>query len=131
MSRLSFPEESMNISVSVPVYPTETREKVKYALENLFPTLQFIDSEEGFSASSQDKKVLDTVKMLLEKQRIRDTARDILIKTTRGNTLTMSLNKQAAYMGKVNFSNQCPLDPIVVSVTADDIQSVIRYLTGK
>ncbi|MBU7042848.1 MAG: hypothetical protein HXS47_04575 [Theionarchaea archaeon] len=121
----------MNISVSVPVYPTETREKVKQALENLFPTLQFIDSEEGFSASSQDKKVLDTVKMLLEKQRIRDTARDILIKTTRGNTLTMSLNKQAAYMGKVNFSSQCPLDPIVVSVTSDDIQSVIRYLTGK
>lgn len=121
----------MNISVSVPVYPTETREKVKQALENLFPTLQFIDSEEGFSASSQDKKVLDTVKMLLEKQRIRDTARDILIKTIRGNTLTMSLNKQAAYMGKINFSNQCPLDPITVSVTAGDIQSVIRYLTRK
>ena len=131
MSGISFPEESMNISVSVPVYPTETREKVKQALENLFPTLQFIDSEEGFSASSQDKKVLDTVKMLLEKQRIRDTARDILIKTIRGNTLTMSLNKQAAYMGKINFSNQCPLDPITVSVTAGDIQSVIRYLTRK
>jgi hypothetical protein len=121
----------MKLSVSVPVYPTETPEKIENALENLFPDLHFTSSDEGFSAGSENRAALTTMRMLLEKQRIRDTAREILLRHTRGTTLTFFLNKQAAYMGKINFSEECPLDPITVSITAQDIQSVIEYLCGK
>jgi predicted RNA binding protein with dsRBD fold (UPF0201 family) len=121
----------MKISVSVPVYPTETQEKIEKALENLFPDLHVTESDKGLSACSEDKTALNTLRKLLEQQRIRDTARDILVRHTEDNTLTFFLNKQAAYMGKINFSEECPLDPIKISITARDISSVIQYLCGK
>jgi hypothetical protein len=120
----------MEIVVSVPVYPTESPEKIEKALENLFPSLHFTLSEKGFTGTSQDIEALNTMKMLLEKQRIRDTAQDILIRNVHSKTLTFSFNKQAAYMGKINFSEECSLDPIVVSITDEDIQSVIRYVSS-
>ncbi|MBU7032305.1 MAG: hypothetical protein HXS53_07220 [Theionarchaea archaeon] len=120
----------MEISVAVPVYPTESPEKVKKALENVFPSLTFTLLEKGFTGTGQDIETLNKMKLLLENQRIRDTAQEILTRSVLSQTLTFSLNKQAAYMGKINFSDECPLDPIVVSITDEDIHSIITYLSG-
>ena len=122
--------DDLEISVAVPVYPTESPEKVNKALENIFPSLTFTLSEKGFTGTGQDIEILNEMKLLLENQRIRDTAQEILTRSVLSQTLTFSLNKQAAYMGKINFSDECPLDPIVVSITDEDIHSVIMYLSG-
>jgi predicted RNA binding protein with dsRBD fold (UPF0201 family) len=41
--------------------------------------------------------------------------------------ITFHLNKQAAYVGKVNFSNEAPLGPITVRIVADP-ETIIDYL---
>jgi predicted RNA binding protein with dsRBD fold (UPF0201 family) len=120
---------SNNITVSTVVHFTESESKVKKALKNLFPTMEFTCSEKGFSATSKDLKSLVHLKELLKSQKIRSTANYILKNSLLDNELVFYLNKQAAYMGKINFSENCPLDPITVHITGNNLCDIIDSLS--
>jgi hypothetical protein len=122
---------NIRIKISVPVHPTESKEKVEKALKNVFPSVEFILSEEHYIGKSQDIQSLDHFKALLTHQRIRDTANTMLRRSRRDGELVFYLNKQAAFMGKVNFSEECPLGPITVTVKGKDIDQVIDHLSPR
>jgi predicted RNA binding protein with dsRBD fold (UPF0201 family) len=121
----------MIITVSIPVHPTESEYNVKKAVKNLFPLIQFTVTEKEITGTSEDKKALIHLKELLEKQKIRSTAHDILNQSVVNGTLVFYLNKQAALMGKVNFSRDCPLGPITVSITGADLTTLIDELSPR
>ena len=121
----------MDIEISTPVYHTESKSKVEKALKNLFPSVEFMLSGGYFIGKSKDVKSLDHFKNLLKMQRIRDTANTILKNSVSKNQLVFYLNKQAAFMGKVNFSKECPLDPITVSVKGEAINMLINDLSPR
>ncbi|MHC1604415.1 MAG: RNA-binding domain-containing protein [Candidatus Methanofastidiosia archaeon] len=109
----------MRIEIKTTIYPTEDEEKIMSALKNIFPKIGFNRKENtvmGFSNNLEDLAVL---KELIAKQGIRDTARHVLKENKTKNTITFSLNKQVATVGKVNFSNDCPMGPIRVRVSGD------------
>ncbi|MGD2250841.1 MAG: RNA-binding domain-containing protein [Candidatus Methanofastidiosia archaeon] len=120
---------SNSITVSVVVHFTESESKVNKALKNIFPALEFTPSEKGFTATSDDLKSLAHLKELLKSQKIRSTANYILKNSLLDNELVFYLNKQAAYMGKVNFSENCPLDPITVNITGNNLYDIIDSLS--
>lgn len=121
----------MIITVSTPVYPTESVENVKKAVTTLFPLMHVTVTEEKITGTSEDKRALNHLKELLEKQKIRSTANDILKKSVVDETLIFYLNKQAALMEKVNFSRECPLGPITVRVTGTDLTTLIDELSPR
>lgn len=121
----------MIITVSTPVYPTESEDNVKKAVKTLFPLIEFTVTEKEITGTSEDKKALIHLKELLEKQKIRSTANDILNQSVVNGTLVFYLNKQAALMGKVNFSRDSPLGPITVSITGVDLTTVIDELSPR
>lgn len=121
----------ITLEISVPLHSTESRDKVEKALENLFPTVEFTLSENTLTGTSHTEQSLNHFKNLLEKQRIRDTANTILKRSICENKVIFTLNKQAAFMGKVNFSEKCPLDPITVSIKGKDLNALIDHLSPR
>jgi predicted RNA binding protein with dsRBD fold (UPF0201 family) len=68
---------------------------------------------------------LERLRQRIRDQRIRDTARRQLRAGRQGDRTTVSLSKQAAFVGVVNFAAGSPLGDIVVEIESDALDAVI------
>jgi len=125
------------VRVEVPVHPTESAAKVKLACLNIFPDLAFEEEGDILGGTGSD---VERLRELLRTQRIRDSARDVLIRGRREGIVRFSLNKQAAYVARVNFGSGGPLGDLRVAIEAEDTDALIdrvaestvgHRLTGK
>jgi predicted RNA binding protein with dsRBD fold (UPF0201 family) len=120
----------MKLRVEAEIKPTEDSEKVLKALRNLFPSLNFSQSGRILAGESDDLSSLQTMKELLRKQAIRDAARAHLLSRIFENKLEFMLNKQAAFCGRVNFTDgESPLGPIKVCIETENPKEIVQYLT--
>jgi len=126
------------IEVSVPVYPSEDIDKVKQAVSNLIKTPNFnelrINGATYLTCILEERVELDKLREMLEKERIRNAARRLLRKNRSKDRLVFFLNKQAAYVGRVSFSEangESPLGPIQFKIESDDIDSFIDWLAPR
>ncbi len=116
----------MQITATAACHPTEDREKVGQAILNLFPDASIEDAGESLVARTEDGEAL---REAILNQHIRDTARSVMLRGVRGNRTRFTLNKQAAFMGKVSFiEGPVALGGIEVSIEDDDIKGVIDHL---
>jgi len=95
------------------------------ALRNIFPDVR-IESTEGRIVGTTEN--LNRLRELIRTQRIRDTARRQLLAGRRGDRTTVSLSKQAAFVGVVNFAASSPLGDITVEIESDDLEAAIDYV---
>ncbi len=95
------------------------------ALRNLFPDLRIESTEHRITGTTEN---LDRLRELIRNQRIRDTARRQLVAGRRENRTTVSLSKQAAFVGVVNFAASSPLGDIAVEIESDDLDAAIDYI---
>lgn len=117
------------ITLYADIKPTEEKEKVKQAIQNLFPDAQIDIQDTKLVAHSN---TLERFQELLKRQKIRDSARSLLRKHCGENTLVFKLNKQMAYMNKVNFAIvDHPLGEITVHITSTNPHKIIDQLTLK
>ncbi len=121
----------MKIRITAPVYPTESRERVAKAMTNLFAGAELSDVERnGMAYLEGTAGDMDSFAELLAKQKIRDTARAFLMRRVRGNKLSFSLNKQAAFAGRINFVEEdMPLGAISVTVEHDNPEILVEIIT--
>lgn len=117
----------MNITIRTRIRPTEDENKVRIAVHALFPGTPLVREGDELIGGEETLEALSTLKTHIERQAIRDTARKKLRQGTFSGAITFHLNKQAAYVGKVNFSNEAPLGPITVRIVADP-ETIIDYL---
>lgn len=124
------------VRVELPVHPTESLAKVKMACLNVFHDLVFVEGEDRLVGEGSS---LERFRDLVRNQRIRDTARGVLLHGRVGSVMQFSLNKQAAYVGRVNFGTGAPLGDLAVTVEDSDLDALIdrvaestvgRRLTG-
>ncbi len=119
----------MEIEIKAIVKNTESIDKVKEAITNVFPDA-ILQKKEGLLIGAAKK--MDLFKKMLETQRIRDTAKPFFKKRVKEKELFFLLNKEAAYVGKINFLNVVhPMGGIEVVVKADDMAQFIEWLTEK
>ncbi len=111
-------------TVETPLRPTESPEKVRRAVLNLFPKAR-LEEGEGIRGPAGS---LDRFAELLRRQRIRDSSREVLLGSIRGRRLVFHLNKQAAFAGRVSFSAHASLGDIRVTVVSDDLRGLVREL---
>lgn len=102
---------------------TESLAKVKIAVLNVFPDVQF--TREGDTVEA----VGDSISRLRDRiynQKIRDAARSVFLTGRSGSTIRFRLNKQAAYAGGVSFAPEtAPLGDLEVEIEAEDIDHLI------
>jgi len=109
--------------IRVRLYPTESAEKVRRAILNLFPDVELEEREGSIYGSVLS---LERFSEILRDSRIRDVARTQILHKNRGSIGNFWLNKQAAFVGKVNFADEdTPLGAIEVQLTGADLVSII------
>jgi predicted RNA binding protein with dsRBD fold (UPF0201 family) len=121
------------IQVFAPVNPTEVQEKVEQAILNFFPvTLELQDDTIPGLYGEGDFENLRRLHLRLREERILDTARRLFLNGIRGNTTRFRLNKQVAYIGKLNFpAGKESLGSIDVEISAyneDELLTIIDWL---
>src|SRR3972149_6374447 len=100
------PRPVVRIRVRAGCKPTESLPRVKGAIVNLVPDALFVREDDVVEAESAS---LDALRERIRGQKIRDAARGALFAGIDGSRLRFTLNKQAAYAGKVSFAAGSPL----------------------
>lgn len=123
------------ISAEAKVHPTEDQEKVTKALETVLlgdKQINKIGEETYIRIESNKTSALEKLYDLFRQQRILDVARKTLRNGVVGNTTVFYLNKQVAFVNKLNFCDEegeSPLGPIRVEIEYDNINHLIDWLT--
>ncbi|MCX9083341.1 MAG: hypothetical protein OIN87_00915 [Candidatus Methanoperedens sp.] len=125
----------MNAKVKVfaNVNPTEVEEKVKKAILNFFQvSLELQDIEIPRLCGKGGLESLRRLHLRLREERVLDTARHLFINGMEGNTTRFRMNKQVAFIGKLNFpAGKESLGSIEVEISADtedDLLTIIEWL---
>lgn len=130
--------DEVKVYIEAEVNPTESEEKVKRAVENIFGNVQtrIQSTSKGaiLTAEAEGLESLTKLYNLLRRERIRDAARGVLFEGLKGNAITFFLNKQVAYAGHISFSKEVaesPLGPIKVKIKCENPRQLIDWLAPK
>jgi predicted RNA binding protein with dsRBD fold (UPF0201 family) len=128
----------VNVYVEVEINPTESENKVKRAVENIFGgiPMQIKPLHKGNLMVAEVKGLETLTKFynLLRRERIRSAARKALFEGLKGCIINFCLNKQVAYAGHVSFSQEVaesPLGPIKIRIKCRDPRELINWLTSR
>jgi predicted RNA binding protein with dsRBD fold (UPF0201 family) len=128
--------EEFMITVEAEANPTESGEKVKKAIENLFGNMQIQTRTEKditlIVATAKSKDNLTRLYNILRRERIRAAARKVLLEGLEKKTIVFCLNKQVAYAGQVSFANEVaesPLGPLRVKIESNNPRALVDWLT--
>jgi hypothetical protein len=91
----------VDVEITAPVVDTEVTDRVADAITNLFPNAEPELRHGELTATVHD---LEQFSERLHEQAILDTARGAFFSDRRGDTVSFSLKKQAAFQGVVNFA---------------------------
>jgi hypothetical protein len=129
--------DEIEVYVEAQINPTEDEEKVRIAMENIFGPLVFE------TQSQQPRKLVGRLKGmgeltkfsdLLRRERIRSATRRVLYGGMTNKSVVFYLNKQAAYVEHVSFSepsSESPLGPIKVEIICGNPEELIDWLAPK
>jgi uncharacterized protein len=130
--------EEMIFRIETRVNPTESEEKVKKAIQNLFGILplETKPSHQGciLTVETKSQEPLLKFKNVLRNERIRDAARKALFWGQTDKAIRFYLNKQVAFVGHVSFSQEeaeSPLGPIIVTIETKNPAQLITWLAPK
>ena len=121
----------VKVCIKTRVRATENPDKVVQAILNIFPDAI---NEEGNGDDGEDKagskgmrsltyRSTDVghLKKLIRDQKIRDSARSMLLNSVKGDTIRFDLNKQVAFVRKISFAvDGAPLGPLRIKITCED-----------
>jgi predicted RNA binding protein with dsRBD fold (UPF0201 family) len=130
--------DQVKVHVEAEVNPTESEEKVKKALWNLFGDLSTqsnpVYKGNVLTAEAKGLETLATLRNVLRRDRIRDASRKALYAGLNEDGVTFYLNKQVAFAGHVSFSEaagESPLGPIKVIVQCENPRELIDWLAPR
>lgn len=117
------------IKAETPINPTEDVDKIIKTLANVFDYDQ-LEINDDYICITGGKDSLLKLKEAMEKRKIRNTARKLMVKGAYDGVVFFKLNKQAAFSGVVNFAEDdlSPLGDIKVKIETDDVEGFIDWL---
>jgi len=129
----------MYLRVEVEVRPTESEEKVLKALRNIVDVenVRIIELRKGYKLIVGESNSISSLKKfhdLLRKQRILDTARNIMMRKAREGTIVLKINKQAAFQGILTFAEgdlESPLGSITLTIVCENLEDLIDWLAPR
>ena len=129
--------EEVSVHIEAEINPTESEQKVKEAIENVFGAMNMqtkpLHKGSVLLAEATGQEALDMFHGLLQREHIRAAARTVFLQGLERRSVTFCLNKQVAYAGHVSFSQEAaesPLGPIKVKIESENPREVIDWLTA-
>ncbi len=128
----------ITVHVETEINPTESIEKVKTAVLNIFDNLSIRIEPQRIGntliAEAKTQASLMNFQAALRRDRVRAAARKLLHARVRGNTISFCLNKQVAFAGHISFSQEtgeCPLGPIKAVIETENPREIIDWLAPR
>lgn len=116
----------VDVEITAPVYPTERRELVAAAIEEIFPGADPTERNGELTATVHD---VEHFSSLLHRQAILDTARSVFFRNRRGDVFSFRLRKGPALQGVVNFAVEEPSElgeiAVRVRVHEPDVETYV------
>jgi len=127
------PDVSVDIRVECLVYPSEDPSKVVRAIKNVISNCAPELADSRVKVVAKSPEVLGIIYEQIRSRAIMGVFRRILLDNTIANSTWFYLNKQAAYAGTVSIceeESESPLGPIKVTITSNQLESIINWLVS-
>ena len=117
------------MKAKVLINPTEDLDKVLQSLSNILDYDE-LEIDVNYIKVTGDEESLIRLRESLEKRRIRNTARKIMLKGLHDNIILFKLSKQAAYAGLVNIISEdlSALGEINVRIETDNVDVFLDWI---
>ena len=125
--------QKTTIQIFCKINPSEDPEKVKLALNNIFPDLPLEITDTDITGKSNNIQILSQISKSIHENNIKKTYQRILKNNSTSDSSWFYLNKQAAFVNTValcNEANESSLGPIKVILRSNDIEQVIDSITN-
>ena len=125
--------QKTTIQIFCEINPSEDPEKVKLAVNNIFPDLTLEVTDTDITGKSNNIQILSQISKSIHENNIKKTYQRILKNNSNGDSSWFYLNKQAAFVNTVALcseANESSLGPIKVILRSNDIDRVIDSITN-
>ena len=125
--------QKTTIQIFCQINPSEDPEKVKLAVNNIFPDMELKVSDTQIVGKTNNFSVLSPISKSIHEKNIKNTYQRILKNNNDGDSTWFYLNKQAAFVNSVALcseANESSLGPIKVVLRSNDIEQVIESITN-
>ena len=125
--------QKTTIQIFCQINPSEDPEKVKLAVNNIFPNMELEVSDTQIVGKTNNFSVLSPISKSIHEKNIKNTYQRILKNNNDGDSTWFYLNKQAAFVNSVALcseANESSLGPIKVVLRSNDIEQVIESITN-
>ena len=125
--------QKTTIQIFCEINPSEDPEKVKLAVNNIFPDLTLEVTDTDITGKSNNIQILSQISKSIHENNIKKTYQRILKNNSTADSSWFYLNKQAAYVNTIALcseANESSLGPIKVILRSNDIEQVIDSITN-
>ena len=125
--------QKTTIQIFCTINPSEDPDKVKTAVNNIFPDVELETSDTEISGKTNNFSVLSQISKSIHEKNIKNTYQRILKKNNDGESTWFYLNKQAAFVNTVALcseANESSLGPIKIILRSNNIEQVIDSVTN-
>ena len=125
--------QKTTIQVFCQINPSEDPEKVKLAVNNIFPDMELEISETQIIGKTNNFSILSPISKSIHEKNIKNTYQRILKNNNDGDSTWFYLNKQAAFVNTVALcseANESSLGQIKLILRSNDIEQVIESITN-
>ncbi len=125
--------QKTTIQIFCQINPSEDPEKVKLAVNNIFPEMELEVSDTQIVGKTNNFSVLSPISKSIHEKNIKNTYQRILKNNNDGDSTWFYLNKQAAFVNSVALcseANESSLGPLKVVLRSNDIEQVIESITN-
>ena len=125
--------QKTTIQVFCQINPSEDPEKVKLAVNNIFPDMELEISDTQITGRTNNFSVLSPISKSIHEKNIKKTYHRILKNNSDNDSTWFYLNKQAAFVNTVALcseANESSLGPIKVVLRSNDIEQVVESITN-
>ena len=125
--------QKTTIQIFCEVNPSEDPEKVKLAVNNVFPDIELEVSDFNITGKTNDIQILSQISKSIHEKNTKNTYQRLLKKNNVGDSTWFYLNEQAAFVNTVALcseANESSLGPIKVILRSNDIQHIIDSITN-
>ena len=125
--------QKTTIQIFCSVNSSEDPDKVKTAVNNIFPDVELETSDTEISGKTNNFSVLSQISKSIHEKNVKNTYQRILKKNNDGESTWFYLNKQAAFVNTVALcseANESSLGPIKIILRSNNIEQLIDSVTN-
>ena len=125
--------QKTTIQVFCQINPSEDPDKVKIAVNNIFPDIKLETFDTEIIGKTTNFSSLSQISKSIHEKNIKNAYQRILKNNNDGESTWFYLNKQAAFVNTVALcseANESSLGPIKVILRSNDIEQVIESITN-